>query len=392
VKLPFLWINGTLYRKGQNNEVVSVLPRQVIQDALEQAHDSKIGGHFGVEKTLDKLKSIGWWSTIKEDTEMWIKHCKGCQRMKIGTLSTAAPMKPIVATYLGEIWAADIAVLSTCTKGNRHLFVMSEYLSKWVITAALASFDTDHIIPIILFEVCLKLGVPNRLITDNGSNFISEAMNQVCTRLGIRRSLTAVEHPQTDGLVERLNRTIKTSLAICADNNPFEWDEHLPFVTFAYNTAKQSSTGYSPFEVMFGRKAKLPLVPDDPTIPRRTYETEEWAAYLNNHLPLVHGQAMKNIEKAQTRQKRAYNKGKRVKYDYKIGDLIKRKNLAKSGFPKERWDGPWVITERISAEGNTFRISKDVNGKTTTSTANCKHMLPYYPEAERSRLLKEGMM
>ncbi|KAG1020489.1 hypothetical protein G6F43_014312 [Rhizopus delemar] len=146
-------------------------------------------------------------------------------------------------------------------------------------------------------------------------------MNQVCARLGIRRSLTSVEHPQTDGLVERLNRTIKTSLAICTEGNPFEWDDQLPFVTFAYNTAKQSSTGFSPFEVLFGRKARLPILPDLELEKQKTYETEAWSAYLKNRLPLIHGQVLKNIELAQVRQKRAYNKGTRVKYDYQKDGL-----------------------------------------------------------------------
>ena len=105
-------------------------------------------------------------------------------------------------------------------------------------------FDSDQIIQVLLYEVVLKIGLPARLITYNGRNFISEAMNTVCTRLGIRKSLTSVEHPQTDGLVERLNRILKTALSIAVGKNPGTWDTALPFVTFAYNTSKQTSTGF----------------------------------------------------------------------------------------------------------------------------------------------------
>ena len=125
-----------------------------------------------------------------------------------------------------------------------------EYLSRWAITAALPSFDSDHVSQVLLFEVVLKHGAPRRLITDNGTNFVSEAMKLVCKRLGISRSLTSVEHPQTDGLVERFNRTIKIGLATYIESEPKRWDEVLPFVTFAYNTAKQTSTGFTPFELM----------------------------------------------------------------------------------------------------------------------------------------------
>ncbi|OBZ80935.1 Transposon Ty3-I Gag-Pol polyprotein, partial [Choanephora cucurbitarum] len=346
VKPPFIWRNGVLGRRLENEEVKPVIPRQLVPTVLTQAHGGPVGGHFGIDKTLDKTRQIGWWHSQIQDVKTWIR-----------TESTAAPMKPICPNYLGEIWAADIAVLSKSKKGNRYLLVFMEYLSKWLITAAIPSLDTDQVVQVLLFEVVLKLGVPARLITDNGSNFICEAMKQVCCRLGIQRSLTSVEHPQSNGLVERLNGTIKTSLAICTEGNPFDWDDQLPFVTFAYNTAKQSSTGFSPFEVLFGRKARLPVLPNLELEPVKSYETEAWSVYLKNRLPLLHGQVRKNIEVAQVRQKRAYNKGKRVKYDYKAGDLILRKNLNKLGFPKERWSGPWVVIEPNNAKVHISRLS-----------------------------------
>ena len=227
-------------------------------------------------------------------------------------------MKPILPHYAGEIWAADIAVLPISTKGNKYLFVIMEYLTKWCITAALPSFDTTHITNTLLFEVVLKYSTPRRLITDNRANFISEAMNAVCQRLNIARSLTSVEFPQADGLVERMNRTLKVSLASYVEENPSKWDEYLPFVTFAYNTAKQASTGYSPFELLFGRRPAIPM-PDEMTIPTKTYETETWVQYLNSHLPILQGQALKNMKQAQARQKKYYDKNRAVEVKYHIG-------------------------------------------------------------------------
>ncbi|KAG1319303.1 hypothetical protein G6F62_011909 [Rhizopus arrhizus] len=219
VSYPNTWINGVLARKvGDTN--VPRIPRSLTSMILRQAHDGHLGGHFGVAKTMNK-------------------HCEACQRRKVRTESTAAPLKSILPSYLGEIWASDVAVLTESKQGNKYLLVFMEYLSKWVVTAALPSFDTDHVVPILLFEVVLKLGVPARLITDNGSNYVSEAMVQVCRRLGIQRSLIS--------------------------------DQHLPFVTFAYNTATQASTGFSPFEVLYGRKAKIPTIPDIELEQRKPY-------------------------------------------------------------------------------------------------------------------------
>ncbi|CEP09833.1 hypothetical protein, partial, partial [Parasitella parasitica] len=77
-----------------------------------------------------------------------------------------------------------------------------EYLSKWTVTCALKSYDTDSIAQVLLYDVVLKYGLPERIISDNGSSYLSDAMTIIINRLGIARSLTSVKHPQSDGLVE----------------------------------------------------------------------------------------------------------------------------------------------------------------------------------------------
>ncbi|KAG1046854.1 hypothetical protein G6F43_010677 [Rhizopus delemar] len=297
----------------------------------------------------------------------------------------------ILPSKLGEIWAADIAILPLSRKGNRYLLVIMEYLSKWVFTAALPSFDSDHVAQVLLFEVVLKIGLPERLITDNGANFISDAMKSVCQRLGIKRSLTSVESPQTDGLVERMNRTLKVSLAMVVNNEPQIWDEYLQFVTFAYNTAKQASSGYSPFNVLYGREVILPLN-NELRINPKTYETEPWVNYLNKYIPILHGKAITNIKRAQEAQKKFYDKGTTIKRDYKVGDLIARKNLEKSSFPKERWTGPWVITKTNNTDGTSWKIIKKGDPYQYETTANIRHMRPWFPQDQQEDKLIQGSM
>jgi hypothetical protein len=227
VKQPYVLKNGLLCYKNNMNEIVPVLPQVLIQMLIEKCHKGPLGGHFGIDKTLSKIISIAYWKTMKEDVQEYIRCCHQCQIYKVRHDSTVPPMKPILPRFTGDIWAMDIAELPTSESGNKYILVFMEYLSKWAITVALPFVTTDQVAQTLLFEICLKLGTPSRIISDNGKNLISEAMTMVCKRLGIRRSLTSVEHPQTDGLVERLNRTIKTSLAAYVGNeNKSRWDTY----------------------------------------------------------------------------------------------------------------------------------------------------------------------
>lgn len=390
LKEPYKVQRGTVCYQRKEGKLVPVVPNALKKKVIARYHDGTTGGHFGVEKTIEKIKTIAHWNTMKEDVKEYIRCCHNCQIYKIRNDSTVPPMKPILPRYTGDIWAMDVAELPESNRGNKYILVFVEYLTKWAITVPLASVTTDRIVEVLLFEIVLKFSVPTRIISDNGSNMVSDAMQMVCKRIGIKRSLTSVEHPQTDGLVERINRTIKTSLAAYTGvENKDSWDSHLPFVTFAYNTAKQASTGFSPFEVMFGRKVVLPLT-DELIMESKTYETETWMAYLNEHLPLITGTALENIKKAQDRQKKFYDKHSTVKYDYKDGDLVLTRNLLKTGFPKARWIGPWKILGKNNQEGTSYKVKKCFGKNQHESTANVRHMRPYHEPTNSSS--EEGIM
>ncbi|KAG2230472.1 hypothetical protein INT48_003020 [Thamnidium elegans] len=110
----------------------------------------------------------------------------------------------------------------------------------------------------------------------------------------------------------------------------------------------------------------------------KTYDTESWLKYLNARISLIYGKALENIKKAQEHQKKFYYKKAKIKYDYQVGDLITRKNLEKSTFPKERWSGPWVIVKKNNAEGTAYTIKKQGDSSNYLSTANARHMRKWY--------------
>ncbi|CAF1313731.1 unnamed protein product [Didymodactylos carnosus] len=112
-------------------------------------------------------------------------------------------------------------------------------------------------------EVILKYGVPRKIITDQGTHFKNELMEKIALLMGFKHAFATTYHPQTNGQVERFNATFYPQLAKLHDDNLNNWDEYLPACIFAYNTGLHSTTGYSPFQLMFAREPILPF--DSPT-------------------------------------------------------------------------------------------------------------------------------
>jgi transposase InsO family protein len=184
---------------------------------------------------------------------------------------------------------------------------------------------SEAITSALLYEDIFKFGAPRRLITENGSNLTSLVMKLMARQLRMRHSTTSVEHPQTDGLVERLNRTIKSVMAAYVEVNPTTWDDKLPFVTFAYNTAVRPSTKKSPFEVFFGKKLVIPTMADI-TCTRKTTYGKTWMRYLEAHLLIVRAEAFESRKAAQVKQKRLYDRTRRKAHVFKPGDYVPKKN------------------------------------------------------------------
>lgn len=299
IKAPYQLIDGVVFYG--DDKPVAVIPPELRHTYMAAVHTHVTGGHLGKDKTLEKAREYAWWPTLVKDVTEYVQSCESCQHFKAPT-KKFGEMQPIAVGKAGDLWATDVAVLPESTRGNRYLLVCMEYLTKWVITAALSTFDGNAIANVLLFQVVLIHGIPKRILTDNGTNFVSEAMNLVCDRLGIARTTTSVEHPQTDGLVERMNRTVKTSLAIYVEKGPRLWDLYLPFVTFGINTARLASTGVSPFGALYGRQASLPPTAQLEPPAKSGHTTKSWIQYLNHYLPIIHDTIRNKIEEAQQRQ------------------------------------------------------------------------------------------
>ena len=237
-----------------------VVPQKFRSDILKSLHEGVTGGHLGQEKTLSKLKERFYWPGHYNDVRDWCQTYVACVKRKSPPTSSRAPMQTITAGYPTQVMAVDfLGPLPESEKGNSYVMVVGDYYTRWMEVLAIPNQEASTVAEKLVDEVFLRFSPPEQLHSDQGCQFESTLMAEICKILQIKKTRTTPYHPQCDGLVERFNRTLLSMLATSTQNHPFDWEQQLRNVCMAYNTSVQSSTGFTPFYLMFGRQARLPI-------------------------------------------------------------------------------------------------------------------------------------
>ncbi|UYV65014.1 K02A2.6-like [Cordylochernes scorpioides] len=255
---------GVLYRKwesddGQHIERKMILPQSRVPSVLKELHNSPSGGHFGIAKTLGKVKERFYWAGCRASVEKWVRQCTECasrkgpktrSRAKLKTYNVGAPFERIAIDIMGPLPRSD--------KGNRYILVAMDYFTKWPEAFPLADQEAETVAETLISQFFSRFGVPMQIHTDQGRNFESRLFAQMCKLLGSHKTRTTPLHPQSDGMVERFNRTLASQLSLFVAQNQRDWDSQLPILLMAYRSSVHETTGYSPAKMLFGRELKLP--------------------------------------------------------------------------------------------------------------------------------------
>ncbi|PIK39792.1 Retrovirus-related Pol polyprotein from transposon [Apostichopus japonicus] len=184
--------------------------------------------------------------------------------------------------------------------------VVADYFTKWVEAFPLKDQSAETVADTLVTDFVSRFGVPKQIHTDQGRNFESNLFKELCQLLGVDKTRTTPYHPQSDGMVERFNRTLEEMLAKVVDSDQKNWDKCIPLVMMAYRSSIHESTGHSPAEMMLGREIPLPV---DYIIDRGELNTEKtlhsYAQDLEDRLRIIHESAREKLQIAGERQKRS---------------------------------------------------------------------------------------
>ena len=211
-------------------------------------------GHFGINSTLSGLqKQRLWWRGMQRDVELVVFACSQCNRFAPQSVFEHPARSLDIPGVFHRIGMDLVLGLPTTARGNLGVLVITEYLTKWVCIYPIVSKEAVGISRHLL-SYCAMFGPPRELLSDQGREFVNTIVQHLVSVLGIVRRVTSPYHPRTDGLTERANQTAIRALERHAAESPEDWDLFLPLVVFAINTRVHSVTGFSAFEMMFGRQ------------------------------------------------------------------------------------------------------------------------------------------
>ncbi|PIK62874.1 hypothetical protein BSL78_00208 [Apostichopus japonicus] len=197
---------------------------------------------------------------MRRDIEDWCRRCELCSRRKPPTPRSKAPMEIVKAGEPMQRVAIDVlGPLPETYNGNKYILVVADYFTKWTEAYPIPNQEAKTVASELVTNFIARFGVPQIIHSDQGSNFESELFGELCKCLGIHKTRTTAYRPQSDGLVERFNRTLEQMISVYVHENQRDWDVHIPILLMAYRSSLQETTRFTPNFLMLGRETTLPI-------------------------------------------------------------------------------------------------------------------------------------
>ena len=383
--------NGVLMRKweddsGTKSKEQIVVPRTLRQKLLLTAHNF---GHFGRKRTLTELRQRYYWPGMTKDVRLVCAACEVCGRRGRGKPGQKAPMQTYISGAPFERVCVDVVgPLPTTRDGNKYLLVVVDTFTKWPEAVPVPDIQATTVARELVDVVFSRFGIPRELHSDQGTNFEAEVFKEVMALVGIHKTRTSPMRPQSDGQVERFNRTLWEMLAKVVDQHQRDWDRCLQMVLLAYRGTQHTSTGFSPAALTLGRELVLPVHLLSGSVPG--FKTRSaYAHELHLQLQEAHELARGKLQRAAGECKRRYDvHAKAPKYDQgtKVWYYWPRRSVGRCPKLESPWRGPCLVVKGISDV--LFRIRLP-NGKRRIVHAD---KLAPYTEPKKEDEEEDGVM
>ncbi|MCO5555446.1 hypothetical protein L7F22_008991 [Adiantum nelumboides] len=381
----YMLVGDSLYMKGADLVMRRVPWKEEIYKVLEENHEGSCGGHFASKITLHKILQEGYvWPSIQRDVHHWCKSCKECQSMASRVLRSEI-RGTILAYDVFEKWDIDaIGPLPITARGKCYILTAVDYLSRWAEAKPVKQITSKDVAKFVYEDIRCKFGMLLELLSDKGPGFRGELVDYLCEKLHVHRRFTTPYYPQCNGMNERFNGELIRMLTKMPQSNVKTWDLELPCALWAYRTAIKTGTGFSPFHLVFGKEALLPIEVEIPALKMMLkFEEENHDALkerllylqclqLDRALALEHYEQVLKTSQAKANAKvkdKGIKKGDMVlRYNSKLDSTFQRKFQIK-------WQCPFLVLDRFP--NGTYQLAY-LNGTLHKARVNGYRLKKYY--------------
>ena len=362
-------VRGVLHRQfheleGQGWRPQLVVPADRRGSLLQRFHGGMIGAHLGTTRTMALAEQGFYWPGMRADVSRICNECD-CAMLK-RRRGRREPLHQYVVGVPMERLAMDVAGPYPVTSaGNQYCLMVGCYFSKWLECFPIPDQKATTVARKLVFEIVARYGAFRELHSDQGTNFGSKVVLEVCRLFGIHKTRTTPYHPRSDGFIERSFRTLGRCLKAACRETKQEWDELVPLILMSYRATPQASTGVTPNMMMLGRQTRLPVqaMYGAPLGPEEEASTvSEYVAALQGGLRAAYRHARAGLQRAALHQKHDYD-GKVQRREYQAGELVwihditlERTRGTKLQFP---WFGPALITKVLDRGRVVVRRKRD---------------------------------
>ena len=374
--------NNLLYRErstgdrdSPTTEFQLVIPAKSRKEILEFAHDR--AGHMGRERTIALLRPRCYWPGMYSDVKDHVQECPRCIRRK-HPVDQVAPLQNVFTTHPMELVCIDYLTLESSKGGFENILVVTDHFTKYSQAYPTRNQTARTTAQVLYHNFFVHYGFPARLHSDQGRNFESKVIKELCALGGIQKSRTTPYHPMGNGQCERFNRTLLEMLGTLEQDKKADWKTHVAPLVHIYNCTKHDTTGYSPYFLLFGREPKLPI---DVLLP--SHEANHEVTYTGYIADLR--KRMKHVHELVEARMKKSGENRKKWYDVKVrgaslqpGDHVLVRKVGLKGKQKlaDRWEEEvCVVTSQPDSSIPVFTVRK-LDGRGRSRTLHRNMLLP----------------
>ncbi|XP_058727667.1 uncharacterized protein LOC131599276 [Vicia villosa] len=354
------FLNGdVLYKRNFDMVLLRCVDRHEADMLMHEVHEGSFGTHSNGHAMSKKILRAGYyWLTMESDCYKHVKRCHKCQIYADKIHVPPTLLNVLSSPWPFSMWGIDMIgmIEPKASNGHRFILVAIDYFTKWVEAASYANVTRQVVVRFIKNNIICRYGIPSKIITDNGSNLNNKMMKELCEEFKIEHHNSSPYRPKMNGAVEAANKNIKKIVQKMVVTYK-DWHEMLPFALHGYRTSVRTSTGATPFSLVYGMEAVLPVEVEIPSM-RVLMETKlseaEWCQSRYDQLNLIEEKRMTALchgQLYQARMKQAFNKKVRPR-EFQEGDLVLKKILSFQPDSRGKWspnyEGPYVVKRTFS--------------------------------------------